>query len=81
VSVAGPGPSLSPREEEILLLLDAGQSNRAIGEALFISEHTVDNHVARIFRKLGVRTRADAVAAARAAGLVAPAAPPPPAEP
>jgi predicted ATPase/DNA-binding CsgD family transcriptional regulator len=74
-----PSVLLSPREQEILRLLAAGQTNRAIGETLFISERTVDSHVARVFRKLEVRTRAEAIAAGRAAGLIAPR-PSPPAE-
>jgi non-specific serine/threonine protein kinase len=73
VTIAEVGPSLSPREREIVLLLAAGKTNRAIGEALFIGERTVESHVARIFRKLEVQTRAEAVDAARAAGLVGPA--------
>jgi DNA-binding CsgD family transcriptional regulator len=71
-STPGEPHGLSPREREIVLLLGAGQTNRAIGEALFISERTVDTHVARIFRKLAVRTRSEAIAAARAAGLLTP---------
>jgi DNA-binding CsgD family transcriptional regulator len=73
VTIAESGASLSPREREIVLLLAAGKTNRAIGEALFIGERTVESHVAHIFSKLEVRTRAEAVAAARAAGLVGPA--------
>lgn len=66
---ATPDISLTPREQEILRLLVAGQSNGSIADALFISRRTVEHHVARIFPKLGVRTRAAAVAAAIAAGL------------
>jgi non-specific serine/threonine protein kinase len=67
--VATTSISLTPREQEILRLLVAGQSNGSIADALFISRRTVEHHVARIFPKLGVRTRAAAVAAAIAAGL------------
>jgi DNA-binding CsgD family transcriptional regulator len=67
------GP-LSPRELEVARLLAAGFSDRAIAEALFIGERTVNTHVARIFAKLGVRNRAGAVSAAVAAGLVDPSA-------
>jgi len=48
---------LSPRESEILGLIMAGKSNRDMEEALFISYHTVKNHVYSIYRKLGVKTR------------------------
>lgn len=61
---------LTPREQEILQLLVAGQTDRAIADALFISARTVQNHVARIFAKLGVRTRTAAATAAVAAALV-----------
>jgi non-specific serine/threonine protein kinase len=69
---AAPTISLSPRELEVLRLLAAGLSDRAIAEALFIGERTVNTHVGHIFAKLGVRNRAAAVAAA--AGLIDPAA-------
>jgi len=65
-----PGASLTPRETEILQLLAAGQSDSAIAGTLFISVRTVENHVAHILAKLGVRTR---TAAVHAAGLVPPA--------
>ena len=62
--------TLSERELEVLRLLVAGQTDRAIGEALFISHRTVEFHVSRILAKLGVSKRSGAVAAALAAGLV-----------
>jgi non-specific serine/threonine protein kinase len=64
-----PGPALTPRETEILRLVATGMTDSRIAEALFISVRTVQNHVAHIFAKLGVRTRA---AAATAAGLTLP---------
>jgi DNA-binding NarL/FixJ family response regulator len=64
--------ALSRREREVLRLLVAGQSDRAIGAALFISHRTVEFHVSRILAKLGVSNRSGAVAAALAAGLVDP---------
>ena len=67
---------LSRRELEVLRLLASGLSDRAIGEALYIGERTVNTHVARTFAKLGVRNRAAAVAAAVAAGLIDPPANP-----
>jgi len=71
-STGGPitGVSLTPRETEILQLLAAGQTDATIAATLFISVRTVENHVAHILAKLGVRTR---TAAVQAAGLVPPA--------
>ncbi|HSG28464.1 MAG TPA: helix-turn-helix transcriptional regulator, partial [Candidatus Krumholzibacterium sp.] len=48
---------LSPRESEILGLIMQGKSNRDMEESLFISYHTVKNHVYSIYRKLGVKSR------------------------
>ncbi len=52
---------LSPRELEILRALTEGLSNQEIGDRLFISESTVKIHVHRIFRKLGVKSRTQAL--------------------
>jgi two-component system, NarL family, response regulator LiaR len=60
---------LTPREEEILKLLATGESNREIGNRLFISEQTVKNHVASIFRKLHVNDRTKAALLAVKLGL------------
>lgn len=60
---------LTPREEEILRLLATGESNREIGTRLFISEQTVKNHVASIFRKLQVNDRTKAALLAVRLGL------------
>ena len=68
---------LTVREAEILPFLVVGETNSAIAGALFLSVRTVENHVARIFAKLGVRTRTAAATAAITAGLVAPPPPPP----
>jgi DNA-binding NarL/FixJ family response regulator len=68
--------SLTPREDEILRLLVAGQTDPAIAAALFISVRTVEHHVARLFAKLGVHTRAAAATAAIANRLVDPTSPP-----
>jgi DNA-binding NarL/FixJ family response regulator len=54
--------ALSPREREVLALVAAGNTNRAIAGELFISERTVDRHVSNIFRKLRVASRAAATA-------------------
>jgi len=66
----GAAPSLSPRELAVLQLVGAGLGNRAIAEQLAISEHTVKTHMAGLFAKLGVSTRAEAVAAGVRAGLL-----------
>jgi predicted ATPase/DNA-binding CsgD family transcriptional regulator len=60
---------LTGRELEILRLVSAGESNREIGERLFISPTTVARHVANIFDKLGVDSRAKATAYAYQRGL------------
>lgn len=58
----GPG-ALTEREAEIMNLLAQGLSNGVIATQLFISEKTVKNHINRIYAKLGVRSRAEAIAA------------------
>ncbi|MFD9108059.1 response regulator [Streptomyces bottropensis] len=58
-------PTLSEREHEILGQLARGLGNREIARALFISEATVKTHLGRIYAKLGVETRAGAVAVAK----------------
>ncbi|MDC2955904.1 response regulator transcription factor [Streptomyces gilvifuscus] len=60
-----PHPSLSAREREILAQLARGLGNREIARALFISEATMKTHLGRIYGKLGVETRAGAVAVAK----------------
>ncbi|MFJ9009845.1 response regulator [Streptomyces canus] len=60
-----PRPALSAREHEILAQLARGLGNREIARALFISEATVKTHLGRIYGKLGVETRAGAVAVAK----------------
>lgn len=60
---------LSPREREILEQVAGGRNNVQIGEALFISEKTVRNHLTRNFRKLGVHSRAQAIVLARDKGM------------
>lgn len=57
--------SLSPRERDILVGISRGATNQEIGNQLFISEKTVRNHVTRIFEKLGVHTRAQAIVLAK----------------
>jgi DNA-binding CsgD family transcriptional regulator len=60
---------LTDREVEVLRLIAAGRSNRAIAQALFISPNTVLHHVSSIFAKLGVANRAAAAAYATRLGL------------
>ena len=50
---------LTDREREIALLAAGGQSSRLIAEQLHLSVRTVDNHLGRIYDKLGVSNRAD----------------------
>jgi DNA-binding NarL/FixJ family response regulator len=61
---------LSDRELDVLRLVARGRSNDEITKLLFISEATVKTHIGRIFSKLGLRDRAQAVVAAYEAGLV-----------
>jgi DNA-binding NarL/FixJ family response regulator len=61
---------LSPRELEVLRLVAAGETNKAIAVRLVLSERTVERHVSNIFAKLGVSTRAAATAFAYEHGLV-----------
>jgi DNA-binding CsgD family transcriptional regulator len=68
-AAALPG-GLSAREVEVLRLVAAGLTNRAIADALTISERTVDRHVSNIFTKLDVSTRAAATAFAYEHGVV-----------
>ena len=54
------GPSLTPREREVLELVAGGATNRVIGATLDISERTVSVHVSNLMRKLGVASRTEA---------------------
>jgi DNA-binding NarL/FixJ family response regulator len=54
--------ALTAREREILNLLARGRSNRDIAEELFITNKTVKNHLSRIYEKIGVHSRAEAIA-------------------
>jgi DNA-binding NarL/FixJ family response regulator len=62
---------LSLREVEVLRLVAEGQSNKEIGEGLQLSALTVKSHLARIARKLGTGDRAEMVAVAMRAGVIA----------
>lgn len=58
-SADDPIRALSDREREVLALMAEGRSNNAIGERLFITEHTVEKHVQSIFAKLEIPATAD----------------------
>jgi DNA-binding NarL/FixJ family response regulator len=63
-------PSLTERELQVLRGMADGKSNAEIGRELFVSEDTVKTHARRLFRKLGARDRAHAVASGFRTGLV-----------
>jgi len=67
---AAPPETLSAREAQILALLAEGLVNKQIAARLGISRHTVKTHLAALFHKLGVSTRAEAVAAGARAGVI-----------
>lgn len=62
--------TLTAREREVLGLLSAGQSNREIASALFVSLPTVKTHLAHIYAKLGAKNRNEALGRAMALGLL-----------
>lgn len=66
------GPSLSPRETEVLVLLADGLSASQIGRRLFISESTIKTHIGKIYDKLGAANRAQAVMTGVRLGLLTP---------
>jgi DNA-binding NarL/FixJ family response regulator len=61
---SSPGPVLTEREVEILELLARGLANKEMAKQLLVSEATVKSHLSHIYTKLGVETRAGAVAKA-----------------
>ena len=65
------GPSLTPRELDVLGHLVRGESNRTIAAQLGISENTVKNHVRAILEKLQAKSRAEAAVIALTQGLTA----------
>jgi DNA-binding NarL/FixJ family response regulator len=62
--------TLTAREQEVLELLAGGRSTDEIQAQLFVSQHTVRNHVRSVLAKLGARTKLEAVVIAARAGLV-----------
>lgn len=69
-----PGEDLTERELDVLRLVAAGLSRRDVGRRLFVSFNTVHTHLRTIYRKLGVGSRAEAIARATEMGLIADAA-------
>lgn len=61
---------LSKRQTQLIAMLDKGMSNRDIATDLEISEHTVKVHLWRLFRRLGVKSRTQALHFARTNGLL-----------
>ena len=66
-SLTAPHPHLTPRQVEVLRLLEQGRSTKQIAAELHLSTETVRSHIRGVFRALGVSSRLEAVAAARAA--------------
>ena len=64
-------PHLTPRQTEVLRLLEHGRSTKQIAAELRLSQETVRNHVRHVLRALGVNSRLEAVAVARKEHLVA----------
>jgi DNA-binding NarL/FixJ family response regulator len=61
-SIGGRAPSsdeLTPAEERVAALVAEGHTNREVAAMLFVSDRTVEFHLSRIYRKLGVRSRAE----------------------
>jgi LuxR family maltose regulon positive regulatory protein len=62
--------ALTEREMEVLALIAAGESNQEIAAKLFVSTSTVKTHINRLYRKLGARSRTQAIARARELDLI-----------
>lgn len=65
-----PRVRLTPRELDVLRLVDSGAGNHEIAKTLFVTEATVKTHLVHLFAKLGVDSRSRAVAVARETGLL-----------
>lgn len=70
VAAAASSGKLSKRQTQLIAMLDKGMSNRDIATELEISEHTVKVHLWRLFRRLGVKSRTQALHHARNHGLL-----------
>ncbi|HYI37931.1 MAG TPA: response regulator transcription factor [Thermoleophilaceae bacterium] len=66
-----PAAGLTARERQIVELMSHGSTNNEIAGALHLSPHTVKDHASAVYRKLGVRNRAEAVRRAERLGLTA----------
>ena len=64
-------PPLTPREVEVLVIVAEGATNAAVASRLGLRPETVKAYLRAAMRKLGARTRGEAVAVARRAGVVA----------
>ena len=62
--------SLTPREHEVLMLIGRGITMRQMATRLGISPRTVETHMAKLYRKLEVRTRVQAVSGRSRSGLI-----------
>jgi DNA-binding NarL/FixJ family response regulator len=62
---------LSGRERDVIGLIASGATNREIAQRLYLSPHTIKEHTSTIYRKLGVRNRAEAVKKAQRLGIIA----------
>lgn len=71
VGAETPVTLLSARQQEVLELLAAGETNSEIARRLYLSAHTVKQHTCAIYRKLQVRNRAEAIRRAQGLGLLA----------
>ena len=63
-------PVLTTRERDVLLMLARGATYEDIGRSLYVTTNTVKTHVTNVYRKLGARTRSEALAAARSLFLL-----------
>jgi DNA-binding CsgD family transcriptional regulator len=63
-------PALTPRQLEVLELLDDGKSAKEIGQDLYLSQATIRNHVRSLLQALGAHSQLEALAKARKLGLV-----------
>ena len=61
---------LTPREKEVLQLIAKGMANDEIARMLFVSKHTVKNHITNIYRKMGSRNRTKVALRAIRYGLI-----------
>lgn len=70
MTTPAPRPQLTDRELAVLQRIATGHTNGEIGRQLYITEDTVKTHARRLFRKLGARDRAHAVAIAIRRGII-----------